>query len=264
MKNRLLFIWLILFSCSLSLQAQPTIAPGPETQTVLSGDAATVPFKTLDFTDILFVEFIVEWDPAVAYLDPVQPFSDFNPLLNLTGTEFLVDSAGGSFIFIWAFGDLTDPCGPSTSVTITDEELLFTANFVGITGSTEVLIFDSPVGPYITRFSACPVNIGCFCDQTAIINVEGEPSSVLDGRSMNAAPITIFPNPTSQSFQLQWPGAVPNAERLQILDVHGKVVWDDAFRLDHRWSTEGMPAGLYFIRLLWNDGQSWTKTLAIE
>ena len=264
MKNRLLFIWLILFSFSLTLQSQPTIAPGPETQTVLSGEAAAIPFKTLDFTDILLVEFIVEWDPEVVHLDSEEPFADFNPLLNLTGAEFLVDSAGGSFIFVWVLGELTDPCGPNSSVTIPDEEVLFTANFVGITGSTEVLIFDSPTGPYITRFSACPVNIGCFCDQTATINVEGEPSSTFAGGALASAPITLFPNPSSHSFQLQWPDQLPEAERLQILDVHGKVFWDGTFRPNRSWPTEFLPAGLYFIRLLWKDGQSWTKTLAVE
>ncbi|MEM1220403.1 MAG: T9SS type A sorting domain-containing protein, partial [Bacteroidota bacterium] len=197
-------------------------------------------------------------------LDPTEPFTDFHPSLELTDANFLIDQAGGSFLFVWAFAELTNPCAASSSLTIPDEEDLFTVHFVGITGNTEVFIFDSPLEPYITRFSACPVNIGCFCTQTATITVEGEPSSVFGGRSMNAAPITLFPNPASQSFQLQWPDQVPNAERLQILDVHGKVFWDDVFRLDHLWSTEGMPAGLYFIRLLWNDGQSWTKSLLVE
>ncbi|MCB0644055.1 MAG: hypothetical protein KDC44_20560, partial [Phaeodactylibacter sp.] len=156
------------------LAAQPTIYIDPDFALVNEGEETCLTFEVIDFTNIQEVHFSVQWDPDVVTMQPINPASFHPAMTNLTVSDFVIDNAAGNFTFIWQIDD--NVACPGMDVTLDDFESMFEACFIGINGYTDVSIVDEPEPIYVTRTSACPLDIGCFCEgNDGFIAVDNQP-----------------------------------------------------------------------------------------
>ena len=156
------------------IAAQPTIYIDPDFALVDEGDETCLRFEVIDFSDIQKVRFSVRWDPDVVTMQPINPASFHPDMTNLTVADFVIDNVEGYFTFIWDVDD--DIECPNVDVTLDDFESMFEACFVGINGYTDVTIGNDPEEIFVTRTSACPVPIGCFCEgNDGFIAVDNQP-----------------------------------------------------------------------------------------
>ncbi|RME41689.1 MAG: hypothetical protein D6794_00200, partial [Deltaproteobacteria bacterium] len=190
-----------------TLEAQPTFYM-PCNVAVNAGEQICIPVKVKDFTDLLVVQYSIQWDPAILSFDQVQ---NLNPnVTDLDLTDFdVVDAPNGTILFDWG----TDINGPG--VTLGDDETLFELCFTA-TGSygqhTDIAITDDPLPTYVTRVNAYPMDIGQFIDNGCV--------------SIGVDPVTINISSTSGN-----PGEVvcvdlSVADFISILSLQFSVQWD--------------------------------------
>lgn len=81
------------------------------------------------------------------------------------------------------------------------------------------------------------------------------------------SPISIFPNPTDDKFEIRSVGS-SNVRELQVLDLRGKVLktltaGDIPSAADGQYSAKqlGLPAGVYFLRITDEHRQSYKKLI---
>ncbi len=145
-----------------SLLAQPTVSISSATPEV--GEQFCLDVTVVDFTDILSMDFTIQWDSTVLQFDGIDNIN----LDRLTEGNFdqsMVSS--GVLPLSWLFNEcevglpgltLDDQAGNSP---VRIFSLCFTA--IGDYGaSTEVKITNSPQDIRVTRVNACPNNIGLF------------------------------------------------------------------------------------------------------
>jgi len=80
-------------------------------------------------------------------------------------------------------------------------------------------------------------------------------------KGSNLPTILLYPNPTRDLFTLEISGV---AERLELMDVAGRRVrmWEGPIPAYSKWSIEGIPAGLYVLRV-WSAGQALSSRLKV-
>jgi hypothetical protein len=79
--------------------------------------------------------------------------------------------------------------------------------------------------------------------------------------------IRLFPNPTSGELHLQFASGVPRAAQVQILDIWGRVLYREALvtgSMEYYWSGDGIPGGIYFVRVLSEGRSVWVGKLIIQ
>lgn len=156
---------LLIFAFSFIAQqswAQPTFSFLPQQTQVNPGDQVCLDLDLVDFTDILSVQFSIQWDPGVI---DFQNVTGLNP--SITGLDMgdfdLSQVDNGILTFNWSNGQ---PCNTATSgVTLPDGadffKLCFTAT--GVYGNhTFVQIVDQPVDRIVRRLAANCIDIGEF------------------------------------------------------------------------------------------------------
>jgi len=79
--------------------------------------------------------------------------------------------------------------------------------------------------------------------------------------SKNNASILVYPNPTRDRFTLELPGG---ADQLALMDAAGRRVrvWEGPIPAYAECSLEGIPAGIYLLRV-WTAGQPLTTRLQV-
>lgn len=74
--------------------------------------------------------------------------------------------------------------------------------------------------------------------------------------------IRLFPNPTTGELTLEFIGATPQAGVVQILDLLGKALRTETLppgRQAYQLSIGGLPAGVYFVKVMDGDEQVWAQ-----
>ena len=79
--------------------------------------------------------------------------------------------------------------------------------------------------------------------------------------------ISIFPNPTTAEFVLQFTGSIPKAGIVQINDLYGRIVFSEKILSGeerHSFTIEHLPPGLYFVNVVENGIPLWHDKIIKE
>jgi gliding motility-associated-like protein len=167
MKKLLILLILTTGLFAAGIVAQPSFSFFPEGNIEANaGDQICVPVNTLDFTQLIEINFSVNWDPTILQFASIQNLN--GTMLNLDLSDFDFSASltnNGMLTFDWDSDDNLDcndmPTVPSE--TLDDDETLFEICFdvMGIYGGySEIKITDDPLNTYVTRLNANCNNIG--------------------------------------------------------------------------------------------------------
>lgn len=153
--KKLIALVVICLAFQLSAWAQPSFIFPSVAPDV--GQSFCVDVKVKDFTDILSMDFSINWDPAVIEFESPTGFN----LPGLTAGNFDASGAANGFLTLsWRFAD----CAPNAmGVTQPDGTVVFRLCFKALAayGATSpITITNNPVPIRVTRVNACPSNIG--------------------------------------------------------------------------------------------------------
>ena len=190
--------------------AQPTFSMPCPVQ-VQEGDQVCIPVRVVDFTDILGMEYTIQFQPGVLSFDNVTSFAP--QLTGLDAADFDVsDAANGNITLSWDNGEncATSMDGVTTADNLVIYELCFTA--VGAFGNfTEIDLNDAILPRKITRVNSNCNDIGSFID-AGCVSVGTDPLT-LTAPAVNGnvgetvcVDLTVedFDNMISLQFSLNW------------------------------------------------------------
>ncbi|MBR9920671.1 MAG: T9SS type A sorting domain-containing protein [Bacteroidetes bacterium] len=235
--------------------AQPTFYFAPEdTVQVNSEESSTIEIRTRDYTDLLEVRFTVRWTPGVIQVDSI---SDIHANLDYPADFFVIDNDAGYFTFSWQeYSTLL--CNEPTA-TVPDSAAIFTVNFTGIEGITEIYFDDNPTEMFMTRTTACPANISCFCNSTGTIKVEGMPVS--QSKLEPQTKTTLSPNPSEGPIQLTIPEGMALPKSIQVFSAQGEMKISLKQPSSTFLDASTLSPGLYFIELKWANRKEILKVV---
>lgn len=215
---------LLLMAATLALQvgawAQPSlifepVAPEP-------GEQFCIDVTVKDVTDILSMDFSLEWDASVLDFERVEGFG----LPNLDGTNFDAALAGeGKLGVSWFFAN----CAPSVpGLTIADGTVIFRLCFRAIGGYgavSQIRISSDPRPINVQRVNACPTNIG-MKGVGGLISVGVRPLTLVASQeTANEGDLVCvdfsvrgFDNLTSMQFSVNWDPEVLRFEDVIVLE----------------------------------------------
>jgi hypothetical protein len=250
MQNFLpLTVLIILLACT-TVNSQPKFYFSPQdTILVDPGATTTLEIRVVDFTEIVEARFSIRWDPAVSDLIEL---TDTHPNLNVAPENYTINNDEGYLTFALGSYDAVSCDNPAAS--LPDSALFFIASFTGLEGTTDVYFTDDPTGLFFTRMSTCPLDILCFCIDTAQIQVNPMPTS--SSLALKEEPATaIVPNPSGGWLTLVAPKDRSLPVSVRIVDSGGKewahIDRPTSFLVDGR----GLIPGFYYIIVLWKDGR---------
>lgn len=211
---------------STAVWAQPSIII--PTETVDQGDNFCLPLTVDDFTDILSMDFSMQWDPTVMQFTGVQAFG--LPALDI-GDFDLTMTTEGILTIQWEVNDCSD--NNAIGVVLPDGSTIFELCFsipndVPYGSTSEVCITNEPVGIHVTRETTGCVNIGLdngnpnappFC---GLVSVGVRPFVVTASNETGFAGdlvcvdfmVTGFEDLTSMQFSMNW-----DCDKLQFQNV---------------------------------------------
>lgn len=188
-----------------------------------AGEQFCIEVAVKDFTDILSMQFSINWDPTVIQFDGVQGFG----LPNLTAANFDPTlAAEGKLGVNWVFGT----CSPSaTGFTILEDgtrifELCFTA--LGAYGETSPISLSSdPTTINVQRVNACPNNIGML-STNGFVSVGVRPLTLIASQeTANEGDlvcvdymVTGFDDMSSMQFSVNWDPSIIKFENVVVLE----------------------------------------------
>ncbi|MCB0636739.1 MAG: T9SS type A sorting domain-containing protein, partial [Lewinella sp.] len=76
--------------------------------------------------------------------------------------------------------------------------------------------------------------------------------------------IRLSPNPTNGELTLRFSAGVPDAARVQVLDLWGRVLQSAPLTTgaaEYQWSVYELPAGIYFVRILTAGRPRWIEKI---
>ncbi|MCF8255388.1 MAG: T9SS type A sorting domain-containing protein [Bacteroidia bacterium] len=77
----------------------------------------------------------------------------------------------------------------------------------------------------------------------------------------NLNEISVYPNPFTETLNIDWESKNLEATDLQIIDMQGRIIWPKtAFQLPNAINLQGLQPGLYFLKL-GQDSTSITKRI---
>ena len=248
MKNHYFFSAFLLFLVfTHNLTAQPSFYFYPTgTVTVDEGESAQFEVHTRDFTQLLQVQFVITWDPAVAELETV---TDFNPDLNLDVDAFEIDNVNGKCHFSMVPEVDFDCYVPE--YTLPDSTSLFTLNFSTVEGVTDLAFTEDHNDRFITRTNACPVDIGCFFGPPSQLVVEVLFSGI-DSEARESNQVILYPNPATDFLYWNLATTQVAPDQLRILDYSGRELLRRDAPQSNQLDVSQLPAGLYFLEFSWN------------
>lgn len=133
--------------------------------------------------------------------------------------------------------------------------------FLPSTSAEMVLAADYNAGGVnvVLVWPSLPVQAGTSDTTTAEVYVRGE-TSILDG---NPIFIQTFPNPARNFLSIRSDVASREVLSTELFALNGKLVRNYQ-GLQSRLSLNGLPEGLYFLRLNLKDGRSWRQKILIN
>lgn len=237
---------IFLFATNTSFsQSNPTFII--DDQEVMESETFDVSIKSVNFNELLGVQFSVQWDPTVIQF---QGISDFGLSgLSLDGNFGQMQTSAGKLGFFWYDVNVS-------GVTMPDTASLFTISFTAIG--------DGPINTAID-FGNIPTMIEVADDSgvlendryNGVITILQETSTSL----YNSAPEIIevkqcYPNPFSEYSTLSFNLSQSTQADLMIVDEQGRVVYKEkkyltAGEQTHTFSSDNFPsAGIYYYKLV--------------
>ncbi|MCB0705241.1 MAG: T9SS type A sorting domain-containing protein [Saprospiraceae bacterium] len=257
-KILLLVVCAVLFASTM-VHAQPTFYFAPEdTLTINSGETSSLEIRTLDFTLLQEIRFSVRWDPDVTEL---LEFTDLHPDMDIAPEAFMINNEAGYFTLSWrAYNDYD--C-ESLGISLPDSSTLFSLNFLGVEGISDVAFSNDPTGIYVTRVNACPLDISCNHSSVGHIKVLGMPTSEFSLSEKQAA-TGVFPNPSDGLLRLDIPDDRSLPASIRIIDSRG-IEWLQIKQtrtpiLD----VSQLAPGLYFVELQWENNRREVLQVLIQ
>ncbi|MBK8704207.1 MAG: hypothetical protein IPN33_11690 [Saprospiraceae bacterium] len=221
--KRILALLVVGFAFQAAVMAQPTVSFS--TESACTGEQVCMDVAVKDFTDILFMSFTMQWDPAVLQFNQVQGFN----LPGLTGANFNTGNAvNGTVDLSWQFGNCPDGAGRTEADGHVIFQICFTvlSNQYGQVGTVSIPASPVPI-VYRTNVGNC-TNIGLLTQEGAISTCvapisfiasnetgnEGDlvcvDFTVTGFQDMRSAQFTVLYDPAVLEFQNIIAGDVPN------------------------------------------------------
>ncbi len=219
--KRIIVLLVVGLACKGIALAQPSLTFSSAAPNV--GESFCVDVRVRDFTDILSMQFSLNWDPEVIQYESVNGFG----IPNLNASNFDASlGAEGKLSVNWEFA----PCSPmATGVTLLEDgTVLFRLCFraLGAYGETSpIQLSNDPTPIRVTRVNACPSNIGMLA-KDGLVSVGVRPLTLLaSSETANAGDlvcvdfsVTGFDNMTSMQFSVNWDPAVLRFENVVVLE----------------------------------------------
>ncbi|MDX1941008.1 MAG: cohesin domain-containing protein, partial [Saprospiraceae bacterium] len=218
--KRLLSLVVIGLAFKLSAWAQPSLIFSPSNPNV--GEQFCVDITVKDFTDIISMEFSLQWDASVIDFEGVQGFG----LPNFNGTNFNTSLAGdGKLSINWLFAQ----CGANaTGLTLNDGSTIFQLCFraIGGYGKTSSITLSSDPRPInVQRVNACPNNIGML-SKNGLVSIGVRPLTLIASKeTANQGDLICvdfsaigFDDLTSMQFSINWDPAKLEFDDVVVLE----------------------------------------------
>lgn len=221
--KRILALLVVGFAFQAAVMAQPTVSFS--TESACTGEQVCMDVAVKDFTDILFMSFTMQWDPAVLQFNQVQGFN----LPGLTGANFNTGNAvNGTVDLSWQFGNCPDGAGRTEADGHVIFQICFTvlSNQYGQVGTVSIPTSPVPI-VYRTNVGNC-TNIGLLTKDGVVstcvapisfiaTNETGNEGdlvcvdfTVTGFQDMRSAQFTVVYDPAVLEFQNIIAGDVPN------------------------------------------------------
>ena len=214
MRKILLFLLFGTVFSMAKMAAQPTFSM-PSQQLVNQGEMVCVPITVIDFTDILSVQFSINWDQGVLQYNSVANFNALVPGLGIANFD-VSQAANGVLTFSWDNGE--DCLTSLNGVTINeqmDDDVLFEVCFIAtgsFGGHTDVKITDNPVERFVTRENANCNDIGEFVNN-GFVSIDVLPLKIIASSVNGNTGETVCVDFSVEDFD-------------QILSMQFSVNWD--------------------------------------
>lgn len=236
--------------------------------------------------------------PAIAFQSVTDPFAPFNNgIVLVPGTTFQVIEVGGSGAFTprafrlglqspMADISLSDPisqkartlnngvtglyplyiapatpqAGPWEWWDSTIVKSLTVGTFTGLDAHNNSML----TNPNMSKTKALNYidTIQRYC-APRIVNVLGLPGNTVSvaEKQANEARVNVFPNPATDYLTIRALGENDRIRSVEVMDVIGKRVRfeNNILESSHTFSREGLPAGLYFVRVTTDKGEATHK-----
>jgi len=220
MIQRLLLIIVSLWPTAISTLSAQVGFSLPFLNNVDPGTTITVPVRVSNFDSIVAAQFVVQWDPEVLSFVKVI-------LYNLPGMDYLdfgltEAQDSGRIRFAWEA-----PTGSFNSgVTVPDQTAIFRIQFnvIGqVNAGTSLLITEVPptdfevvrVGYPALTIDSCNIENGFVAVGYTVATDEPE---------KNTLPVTITPNPFSDSFRVVFDLETDEIVHFRLTDAAGRLV----------------------------------------
>lgn len=218
LMKRLFSLVVIIMAFNAAAWAQPSLLI--PTAAPNAGQSFCVDVKVKDFTDILSMDFALQWDPQIIQFERVEGFG----LPNFGAGNFnTTQAANGTLSVSW----LVAACSANAvGVTTPDGTTIFRLCFkaLGEYGESSEIILDTNQPIRVTRVNACPNNIGMF-SKNGLVSVGVRPLTLIASEETAAKTgdlvcvdykVLGFDNLTSMQFSIQWDPTI-----LEFVNVQG-------------------------------------------
>lgn len=218
--KRLLSLVIIGLAIKFSAWAQPSLIFSPSSPNI--GEQFCVDITVKDFTDILSMEFSLQWNANAIEFEGVQGFG----LPGFSGTNFnLSQAADGKLSIDWEIG----ACNSGQSgITLPDGSVIFRLCFraVGGYGSTSSISLTSdPLPINVQRVNACPNNIGML-SQNGLVSIGVRPLTIsASNETANEGDLVCvdfnvsgFDDMVGMQFSVNWDPAILQFEDVIVLE----------------------------------------------
>jgi len=210
----------IILACKIAAWAQPSLIFPPASPGV--GESFCVEVKVKDFTDILSMEFSLQWDSSIIQFERVEGFN----LPSFSATNFNTSlTPNGKISIDWEIA----ACSPTANgVTRPDGTIIFRLCFKALAqygGTSEIILSDDPIPIRVTRVNACPNNIGMF-SKNGLVSIGVRPLILIASQeTANEGDLVCvdfsvngFDDLTSMQYSMKWDPAVLKFDDVVVLD----------------------------------------------
>jgi len=224
--RKILYTLIVLTSLQASTFAQITFfATDHEAEL---GDTVTTQIKVKDFTEILSVQFSLNWDSTALRLLSVQEFG----IENMSENEHFFSPSGNALVFAWYDNAVA-------GVALPDSSVLFSVSYKIVSPDQEadIVFSDEPTFIEVGSLNSGILEVTTFPGR---VTVEGTTTSTKNITANNILLHQNFPNPFKATTFVPVDFKRPTTATLLIFDTAGKILLQEK---------GNFPAGIYVWKI---------------
>jgi Secretion system C-terminal sorting domain/Cohesin domain len=250
LKLRVACLILGIFLCVLRAQAQPAFRITTPDAYGLPGDTVCMPFRVFGFEQVVSYNWVVNWDPAVASFNRLEP-SYVVPFLE---PSFNANNPGR---LIMAWNDIT-----GIGTTVPDSGVLFTLclRVTGNIGEGTFVSVDTAGLPNGVAIGIQTINAG----QNIWSELSNVPGTLIVGTNLahpiDQQAIRVFPNPARQFIFLS---DVVIGSNVEIIDIEGRSSIHKKNISDPQIDISTLYAGRYILRITDPHGMVFVTSIVV-